>query len=104
MEKFENTDELRYERAKKRVQAISGFYRHLGVYMIVNLVLLAIKFFTRDAHEPWELGDFSTAFFWGIGLAFHAFGVFWKNIFLGGDWEERKIRQIMDKEKSQKWE
>lgn len=104
MEKFENTDELRYERAKKRVQAVSGFYRHLGVYLIVNIVLLAIKYFNMEPGETWGMGDFSTAFFWGIGLVFHAFGVFWKNVFFGSDWEEKKIRQIMDKEKSQKWE
>ena len=51
-----------------------------------------------------EFSTFSTAIFWGIGIAFHALGVFGTNIFLGHDWEERKIQQIMSKDKTKKWE
>jgi hypothetical protein len=45
-----------------------------------------------------------TAFFWGIGLVAHGFSVFVPQWFLGNDWEERKIKEIMEKEKQNKWE
>lgn len=106
MENRENLEQMRMERARKRVKSIAGFYKHLTAYLIVNVFLLTIKYFNLDTGENFfTFGNFSTAFFWGIGLAFHAMGVFGTNVFLGSDWEERKIREIMDKEKqTNKWE
>lgn len=96
---------MKYERAKKRVKAISGFYQHFMVYILVNLFLIAAQYFNLEPGEKFfRFGTFSTAFFWGIGVVFHAFGVFGKNVFLGNDWEEKKIQEIIDKEKSSKWE
>ena len=34
-----NTNESKYQQAKERVAALRGFYIHLGVYVLVNLVL-----------------------------------------------------------------
>lgn len=105
MENHENIDHLRMERAKKRVRSIAGFYKHLSVYLIINAFLITLKYFNLDADEKFfQFSTFSTAIFWGIGLAFHAMGVFGTNAFLGPDWEERKIREIMAKEKNNKWE
>jgi hypothetical protein len=47
---------------------------------------------------------FSTAIFWGIGLMAHALSVFLPSMIIGKDWEERKIKQLMEKEKQNKWE
>lgn len=107
MEQKDNTEQLRAERVRKRVKSIIGFYKHLAAYILVNSILLAIKWFTLGPEDSFfTLGTFSTVFFWGIGLAFHAFGVFGTNAFLGPDWEERKIREIMEKQKqnTNKWE
>ncbi|MCR5862856.1 2TM domain-containing protein [Flavobacterium sp. J372] len=96
----------RLERARKKVQAIMGFYKHLAAYVIVNLFLIAMKWFNLDPGEEFfTFGTFSTAFFWGIGLVFHGVGVFGTNIFLGRNWEERKIQQYMEQEeRKSKWE
>ena len=51
----------------------------------------------------WDFGTFAVWIFWGIGLAFHAFGVFGQNILFGKDWEERKMKEFMDDDK-QHWE
>ena len=105
MENLTATDQQKYERAMRRVKSISGFYRHLAVYILVNLFLIALKYFQlEEGEEFFTFSTFSTAFFWGIGLLFHAFGVFWTNVFFGRDWEQRKIQQLMEKEKRQKWE
>lgn len=105
MENLTELERQKFEKAKKRVQSISGFYKHLSAYILVNLFLIVIKAINLDPGEKFfEFSTFSTAFFWGIGLAFHALGVFGKNMFLGNDWEEKKIREIMEKEKTNKWE
>lgn len=106
MENNETTQQLRIERARKRVKALAGFYKHLAVYLVINGFLLALKYFKLDPGEAFfRFGTFSTAFFWGIGLGFHALGVFGTHVFLGSNWEERKIQEILEKEKrSNKWE
>lgn len=104
MENLTN-EQQQYDRAMRRVKAVGGFYRHLAVYVLVNAFLIARKYFTRDHDDVFlEFSTFSTAFFWGIGLAFHGFGVFWTNVFFGRNWEERKVRELMEKDKKQKWE
>jgi len=52
----------------------------------------------------WSWQTFSTALFWGIGLVAHGLSVFGKNLFFSSNWEEKKIQEFMDKDKSQKWE
>jgi hypothetical protein len=105
MERLKTLEDLRVERITKKVKSIKGFYKHLMAYALVNLFLLALKYFTIENGETFlELSTFSTAFFWGIGLSFHAANVFGKNIFLGDDWEEKKIKEFMDKNQNTKWE
>jgi hypothetical protein len=100
-----NPDE-RYELAYKRVKKIKGFYIHLMVYILVNTYLIVSSYAHTQHSENdffnWE--TFSTALFWGIGLVAHGLSVFGKNLFFGADWEEKKIKEFMDKDKSQKWE
>ncbi|HEU4495964.1 MAG TPA: 2TM domain-containing protein [Flavobacterium sp.] len=105
MENLTEIEKQRFERARKRVKAISGFYRHFIVYILVNAFLIALKYFNLEPGEKFlKFSTFSTAFFWGIGIAFHALGVFGTALFFGSGWEEKKIRQLMEKEKTSKWE
>ena len=39
---------------------------------------------------------------WGIGVLFHGMKVFNITPFLGRNWEEQKIRELMEKEKQNK--
>lgn len=105
MENLTEIEKQKFERVRKRVKAISGFYKHLISYVLVNLFLISMKYFKLEAGENFfEFSTFSVAFFWGIGLAFHAVSVFGTNVFLGNDWEERKINELMNKKQSNKWE
>jgi len=93
-------EEDSYLRAKKKLEKIVGFYWHLAAYVIVNTFLIIMIMVNSDADESiWNFGSFSTAFFWGIGLVFHFLGVFGKNILFGKQWEEKKIKEFMDKDK-----
>lgn len=100
-----NVEEQKYIRAKKRVKAIKGFYVHLTVYIIVNAFLLISRAISNNEWEIfWTWSSYNTVIFWGIGIVFHAFNVFGFDFFFGKDWEERKIKEIMDKEKKEFWE
>jgi len=83
-----NEEEIKHRRAKKRVEALRGFYIHLGVYVLVNLFLFLLNIIT----SPDRLWFYWPLLGWGIGVIAQAFSVF------GADWEEKKIREIMKKE------
>ena len=84
-----------YERAKKRVDELKSFYSHLFVYLAVNAGLFLLNIITSPRH----LWFYWPLIGWGIGLAIHGLSVFGTQNLLGKDWEEKKIREIMEKEK-----
>lgn len=89
----------------KRVQRIRSFYGHLAAYIVVNLGLLALNYFSLEQGESfWEWSTFSTAIFWGIGLFFHALGMLVNTVFLGSEWENKKMEELVGKQTQQKWE
>ncbi|MEC5425713.1 2TM domain-containing protein [Virgibacillus sp. C22-A2] len=84
----------RYERARKRVENLKAFYIHLTVYVLVNIMLIIINMVT----EPNELWFIYPLVGWGIGLIAHGLSVFSVGLF-GPAWEEKKIKEYMDKDK-----
>ena len=87
-----------YLRAKKRVEAITGFYWHLASYIVVNVFLILI--IAMNSNEGFRgFGPYATATFWGIGLLFHFIGVFGFNFILGKNWEQRKMDEFMERER-----
>jgi uncharacterized integral membrane protein len=99
-------EQMQYEKAIKRVKKIKGFYTHLLVYLVINLMIVIINIQNLKTGESYfQLENFFTAFFWGIGLLSHFVSVFGPDIFLGKNWEEGKIKEIMEQEKnSNKWQ
>lgn len=86
----------KYIAAKKQVEEIKGFYEHLISFLLVNIVLLVINLMT----SPGYLWFFWSFFGWGIGVVFHAVKVFNYIPFLGKNWEQRKIAEYMQQEKT----
>lgn len=89
------------ERARKRVEAIKGFYIHLAVYIVINSFIL-VNVYIRTAAEGesfWQFPTFFTMIFWGIGLGFHWAHVFNYNPLFGKKWEERQIQKYIEKDK-----
>ncbi|AUC22902.1 hypothetical protein BTO15_12735 [Polaribacter sejongensis] len=98
------TKEQNYIKAKKRVKAIKGFYVHLMVFVIVNIFISGVVIFglLQSDYSFYNaitnFGVYSTWLFWGIGMFFHWMGVFgFKSIGFGKDWEEKKIKEFMEK-------
>lgn len=82
-----------YLRAKDRVEKLKGFYGNLISYCVVIPVLIIVNLNTSKFQWFWfpMLG-------WGMGLTFHALETFG----YGKSWEERKIKEILEKEDKQK--
>ncbi|APE31905.1 hypothetical protein BOX17_13645 [Halomonas aestuarii] len=61
-----------FNKAKKKVEAKIGFYIHLGIYVVVNIMLVAINLLTSSQYFwfKWPLIG------WGIGVLLHGLGVF----------------------------
>lgn len=93
----EYSDESKaYFRAKKRVEELKGFYGNIISYCCVIPFLV---FFNLKYMPEFQWFWFS-AFGWGFGVVMHAFKVFGYS----SDWEERKIRSILEKENTnQTW-
>jgi sensor histidine kinase YesM len=89
--KNENTS---YYRAKKRVEELKGFYGNLISYCCVIPVIILINLkFSPQFHWFWF-----SASGWGFGLIMHAFKVFGYS----SNWEERKIKEILNKDRNEK--
>ena len=97
--------EDKYGAAQKHVKKIKSFYSHLMIYILVNIFIFFLNVNDLKPGESYfKAENFLTAFFWGIGLFFHGISVFGKNIFFGKNWEAKKIQELMEKDKKEKWE
>ncbi len=101
------SQEYKYERAKKRAKALRGFYRHIRVFVIINGMLYLIKggFFNWTLPKDVTLASYYFDWIdihliiWIAILLIHAGIVFvWQKRFLN-NWEERKIKEFMEKDK-----
>ena len=87
-------EQAAYERAHRRMRIVQIFYAHLMSYIAVNLMLFFIDVFTGEAF--WF---YWPVLFWGAFIALHASFTFHWLPFFSREWEERMIREIMEKER-----
>ena len=89
----------KYLRARNRIDDIKGFYQHLLAYCLIIPFQIFINYKTY-----WEFKWFwFSVIGWGIGLGFHAYRVFVNKGIFGREWEERKIKELMQKEENERW-
>jgi amino acid permease len=93
-----NNDFERYQKAQKRVQEIKSFYRHLLISSIVmiGLIYINLKYTPEVLWFLWAL--LGTA----IPIIIHGLKAFRLIPFFNPNWEEKKINQFMEEEKSNK--
>lgn len=88
-------DDPKYRAAKARVKELKDFYKNLITYLAVNILLIIVNLLTSSD----KLWFYWVTIFWGFGIVLHASKVFvLKDRWFGQDWEERKIREIMEKD------
>ncbi len=88
-------ESAKYLRAKKRVDDLKGFYGSLVAYCIVIPFLILLNYKT-SWHFQWF---WFPMFGWGLGLTIQAFQTFG----VGATWEDRKIKEIMEKNNRSKY-
>jgi len=84
----------RYQKAKERVESIKGFYGNLTAYCIVIPFLIWLNF--KSTSFPWAIFP---ALGWGFGLLMHGMEAYSYNPLWGKNWEEKKIKELMDNDK-----
>lgn len=90
---MENLNEYKFKRAKERIKKLKSFYSNLLSYCIVIPILAYLNYSTTSF--PWVIFP---AVGWGIGLIGHWMCTYGYNPILGKNWEERKIREFMNRE------
>lgn len=94
MEILPDKETIAYRKASRRVKDLKEFYGNLTSYCIIIPFLAILNIVTARGYL-WFLWP---ALGWGVGIAFHAISVFG----IGKSWEERKIRELMEKDEKQK--
>ena len=82
----------RYEQARQRVEAKMGFFANLAVFAVINIIFLIVA----GADWLW------VTLFWGIGIGFHAWSVFFRDSGKVADWKERQIQKELGRADSDK--
>jgi hypothetical protein len=82
-------DHERLARARRRVEAMKGFYIHLSIFVLVLAGLFIVN--AVSGGSWWVLWVF---FGWGIGVVAHALAVFGRAPRAVAEWEERKVKQV----------
>jgi len=104
-------NEGKYDRAKKKVDAIKGFHSHLTAFIIINILILLLRanlfsFLNSEKFdinfEEWlDWNIYLTPVLWGIGLIIHGLVVYRYNFGFLKSWEERKMKEYMEKDKEE---
>ena len=82
-----DTSDEHYEQARKRVEAKMGFFSHLAVFAVINIVFLIVA----GADWLW------VTLFWGIGLVLHGWQVFFSDSGAVASWKEKQIQKELGK-------
>ncbi len=86
------------ERARRRLASEKGFYVHLVTYVVVITGLFIINLLTGPGRW-WFVWP---AIGWGIGIAVHALSTFGLIGLLGRDWEERRLKELVEEERGRR--
>jgi len=108
MENLNNDQEevMLQELASKKVIQLKSFYKHLFFYIILLIVFL-LKEYTNLPLQffPIKYINWVIVIIWTAVIVGSAIDLFASYKIFGQEWEERKLRSILEKKyKKQKWE
>lgn len=86
-----NLGKIKYQRAKRRMQEIKSFY-----IMLVGCLLLSpyLIFINMEVNPELQWFWFPLS---GFGISILGYGLY---VFTGGNWERKKIQELMNEELS----
>ncbi|WP_421812263.1 2TM domain-containing protein [Flagellimonas sp.] len=94
------------EAAKKRVQELKGYYSHITIFVIVNVILYLLKtgMLTSLLPEAFPKESYyydwinSNILIWTLILIVHTLIVFRDKFTFFKKWEERQIKKYMEED------
>lgn len=92
----QNSNQFKYMRASERVTELKQFYTRCFRGGVAILIVAGINYYLNEWAYPWFLW---VVFGVGLSLVLRAFKVFGFTMFMGRDWEERKIKEYMDEDR-----
>ncbi|ARN76842.1 hypothetical protein BST97_01855 [Nonlabens spongiae] len=90
-----NNQEEIYKKAKERIHQLRAFYTHFTVFLVIAIPSLIIGWILSKAVFHSFLIGYAG---WGLGVLIHAIVTFEIFNFWGKDWEDRKLKEIIQKE------
>ena len=87
-------DNQAYQKATQKVKMVKEFYSHLLTYLIFNGFMFVINYATSPG-DWWVLYP---VIGWGFCLTIHAIDLYINLNNWSKSWEERKIKEFMQKE------
>lgn len=92
-------EEKLYKEARKRVKKKKNYYSAIIAYFTVCTFLTFLNWYQlSDGHGHYWWVKW-VWFGWGIGMFFYTISFFKNGVFFGQDWEDRKIKEEMEKMK-----
>lgn len=88
-----NDEELKYYEALKKVKRIKGFYTHAIVFVVINIfIIIANINELKEGESYFQLKNFYTLLFWGMGLIAHGLSVFLPDFMLEKTGKNEKLK------------
>ena len=84
----------KYFRAKERASVLKKFYDKAFRGLLAIVIVAAINYYLNGWETPWFLW---VVFGVSIGILVRALRVFNLNPFFGKDWEDRKIKELINR-------
>ncbi len=99
----------KFERAKKRVKSIRGFYGHLIFFFIFMVLLYVVRFailprtdlmLEDEGFINWlDWNTYLLPILWGIAIVIHGISVY--RFKFMKRWEEKKINEFLEREEQE---
>lgn len=103
-----NSDKLTQDaflKAQKKVYNLKIFYIHLVGYLILAALLGYNLYIMSGPYKDFFFWfDIIVLVVWTVFISIHGWHVFKGKIIFKKDWETRKIRAFLEKEKINRWE
>ena len=93
-----HTDDTDLERARKRAARMAGFYAHLLLYVVVNVLLTVIDVAAGPAGGETVLAldwAYWSIIFWGVIVVIDAMTTFVIPVLLGEGWQRRQVDRYL---------
>ena len=100
-----NPDDFALEMARYRVHKMKRFYIHLFIY-IVGVLLYVAKTYYGAPFNFWPIRHINCFFMWvwTFIIAVQGLKLFFREKVFGTDWEQRKIKEYLNKDQQNKCE